>query len=185
MTSFIVDAGGGIDMRMNINIVEDEVTVPDYAIINEDKICGFFGEHRFLSNFYPCKVGVYWLGTLFPSTEHAYQAAKFPKKYHKEFVDVTAAKSKKLAREIAKADPTLYNDEMWCMVKDTVMSQLVFQKFTNNIDLKNMLLSTGQKHLEETNSWGDVYWGTCNGKGMNKLGKILMATRGYIKTTEL
>ena len=172
-------------MMMNINIVEDEVTVPDYAIINEEVVCGFFGPHRFLSNFYPCRVGVYWLGTLFPSTEHAYQAAKFPKVYHKEFVDITAGRSKKLAREIVKADSSLYDDEMWCRVKDTVMSQLVFQKFTNNQDLKEMLLSTGEKRLEETNSWGDVYWGVCKGTGKNKLGKILMATRNYIRTIEL
>jgi len=172
-------------MKMNVNIETDEVTVTEYAKIDANEICGFFGKHRFLSNFYPCKIGVYWLGTLFPSTEHAYQAAKFPKVYHKEFVDVTAAKSKKLAREIVKADPTLYDDEMWCRVKDTVMAQVVFQKFTNNQDLKTMLLDTREKYLEETNSWGDVYWGICKGTGKNKLGKILMATRGYIRNVEL
>jgi len=172
-------------MKMNINIEEDEVTVPDYASVKDDGIYGFFGENRFLSNFFPCKIGVYWLGTLFPSTEHAYQAAKFPKKYHKEFVDITASQSKKLAREIVKAEPTLYDDEMWQTVKDTVMAQLVFQKFTNNQDLKVCLLNTGNKHLEETNSWGDVYWGTCNGNGQNKLGIILMTTRIYIRTVKL
>lgn len=172
-------------MKYHINVETDEKTIPEYASVTHEMICGFFGENRFLSNFYPSKVGVYWMGTLFPSTEHAYQAAKFPKKYHKEFVDVTAGQSKKLSREITKAEPSLYDDEMWTKVKDTVMAQLVFQKFTNNYELKLLLLGTENKYLEESNSWGDVYWGVCNGVGKNRLGEILMATRYYIKNIKL
>jgi len=172
-------------MSDHINIETDEVTIPEYSKCILKGIYGFFGENRFLSNFYPCRIGVYWMGTLFPSTEHAYQAAKFPKVFHKEFVNITAAKSKKLAREISKDDPEIFSDESWKKVKDTVMAQIVFQKFTNNQDLKELLLATGEKYLEETNSWKDVYWGVCNGVGQNKLGKILMATRSYIRNVEL
>jgi len=172
-------------MKYHVNVETDETTIPKYASVTDYAICGFFGRNRFLSNFYPTKIGTFWLGTLFPSTEHAYQAAKFPKKYHKEFIDITASESKKLADEIIKSYPTLFNDEMWSKVKDTVMAQVVFQKFTNNLDLKFLLLETEDKYLEETNSWGDVYWGVCKEIGKNKLGKILMATRNYIQTTNL
>lgn len=37
-------------------------------------INSFMGKYRFLSNFWPCKV--IFNGLEYPSTEHAYQAAK-------------------------------------------------------------------------------------------------------------
>src|SRR5262245_22740028 len=37
-------------------------------------ITEFQGEHRWLSNFWPC--GVEFEGVMYPSAEHAYQAAK-------------------------------------------------------------------------------------------------------------
>ena len=40
-----------------------------YEVINE-----FQGKYRFLSNFYPCDI--VYEGIQYPSTEHAYQAAK-------------------------------------------------------------------------------------------------------------
>jgi len=31
--------------------------------------------------------------------------------------------------------------------------------------------------IEEKNSWGDTFWGTCEGVGQNHLGRLLMKTR--------
>ena len=39
------------------------------------------------------------------------------------------------------------------------------------------LLDTGDLYIEETNSWGDTFWGVCEGKGQNVLGNILMGIR--------
>ncbi len=39
-------------------------------------VAAFLDEFRFLSNFWPCEITYY--GRLYPSVEHAYQAAKFP-----------------------------------------------------------------------------------------------------------
>ena len=33
------------------------------------------------------------------------------------------------------------------------------------------------EHLEEGNTWGDTTWGTVNGIGENRLGRILMKVR--------
>ena len=61
------------------------------------------------------------------------------------------------------------------------MSWAVREKFNNNDELKEMLISTGDEELIEGNHWHDVFWGICNGKGENNLGKILMQVRSEIK----
>lgn len=42
------------------------------------------------------------------------------------------------------------------------------------------LSKTGEEHLEECNTWGDEYWGTCNGIGENRLGNILMRVQAEL-----
>jgi predicted NAD-dependent protein-ADP-ribosyltransferase YbiA (DUF1768 family) len=59
------------------------------------------------------------------------------------------------------------------------MEDLLRQKFQNPY-LKNKLLATGNAEIEETNSWGDVFWGICKGVGENHLGKILMKIRSEL-----
>ena len=60
-----------------------ESKIPDYAIHDENNICGFFGPFRFLSNFPKCPKGIEYLGTKFSSVENAFQAAKFSIKWPK------------------------------------------------------------------------------------------------------
>ena len=60
------------------------------------------------------------------------------------------------------------------------MRGLVRQKFTNHSHLTEMLLLTAPHELEETNHWGDVFWGVCDGEGENWLGKILMEVRSEL-----
>lgn len=69
----------------------------------------------------------------------------------------------------------------WEEIKISVMRELIFQKFTNNPQLKQMLLDTEDALLEEGNTWEDTYWGICNGIGENNLGKILMEIRDSLK----
>lgn len=61
------------------------------------------------------------------------------------------------------------------------MERVIYEKFSQNKDLKKMLLDTGDSYLEETNTWGDTYWGVCNGVGKNHLGDILMDTRTTLR----
>lgn len=39
------------------------------------------------------------------------------------------------------------------------------------------------EHLEEGNTWGDTIWGTVDGVGENRLGKILMRVRDELNET--
>jgi ribA/ribD-fused uncharacterized protein len=73
----------------------------------------------------------------------------------------------------------------WEDVKLDVMLWGVREKFKNE-DLKDLLLSTGDQDLIESNYWHDCYWGVCScgpcqSKGQNNLGKILMKVRDELR----
>lgn len=162
-------------MSEHIN-VEFEDLVPHYAIHSNDVIAGFFGPFRFLSNFYPVNGGVGFDEIVYPSIEHAYQAAKWPVDQRAQFVSVTAGQSKKLGR-LAPS----FNQKRWDKQKYDLMYHLNWQKYQNDRKLKLKLLATEGFLLEERNSWGDSDWGTNErGEGANNLGIILMRVRDKI-----
>lgn len=139
----------------------------------------FKGEYSFLSNFYWAPV---WLDeTEYPSTEHAFQAAKTLdfRERMKILAADTPGKAKKMGRSV-----TLRED--WEEVKTSVMEDLVRQKFTSNLALQEALIATGDAELAEGNQWNDKTWGMVkdeSGKwvGENRLGKILMKIRSELK----
>lgn len=54
------------------------------------------------------------------------------------------------------------------------MLDLVHQKSTSHTDLGQLLLETGEAELIESNTWGDTFWGVCDGQGDSRFGLILM-----------
>lgn len=69
----------------------------------------------------------------------------------------------------------------WEAVKVRIMEEIVRAKFTQNTELADKLLATGDAYLEEGNTWDDRIWGTVNSSGANRLGVILMQIRAEIK----
>jgi hypothetical protein len=139
----------------------------------KDIISGFSSNYRFLSNFFPVTMVVD--GVEYPSLENAYQAAKTTDLQEKlSFVSMTAGQAKRAGSKV-----TLRPD--WCDVRIGIMEELVRKKFTENHDLADALMATGTLELVETNDWGDCFWGVCEGKGDNWLGKILMKVRSELK----
>lgn len=69
----------------------------------------------------------------------------------------------------------------WEEVKLDIMYELLKCKFDQNPSLKEKLINTGDRLLVEGNDWHDTYWGVCNGKGSNHLGKLLMKLREEYK----
>lgn len=134
-------------------------------------VYGFKGPHRFLSNFWECVVRSR-SGVVFRSTEAAYQWAKCSNETRAAaFAAMSPAEAKKAGRSLR-----LRPD--WEFVKEKVMLALLRQKFgPDNPDLRDQLLATGDLYLEETNHWGDKYWGVCGGVGKNRLGELLMLVR--------
>ena len=63
------------------------------------------------------------------------------------------------------------------------MKWVIGLKFTQNQEIKEKLLATGNSILIEGNYWHDNFWGNCLCskckyiKGRNNLGKILMKRR--------
>ena len=137
-------------------------------------IDSFREEYYFLSNFY--HVDVEYDGIVYKNTEAAFQAQKVLDDNEKLlFSDLYPREAKKLGRRVK-----LRKD--WNDVKDNYMYEICKPKFTQHEDLAEKLLETGDEELVEGNTWNDTYWGVCNGKGKNQLGKTLMRIREELRS---
>lgn len=141
-----------------------------------NKIDSFRGDYRFLSNFWYEEVR--FDKERYPTNEHAFQAAKTKNERHRREIAVqfSPGEAKVMGRTV-----TLRRD--WEFIKLHVMLDLNRQKFSNP-QLADQLLATGDAELIEGNTWDDKYWGVCNGKGENMLGKILMCVRDEIRNSK-
>jgi len=132
-------------------------------------IDSFSGKYDFLSNFYPHPVTV--AGLTYPTNEHAYQAMKSSSRTVREHIAAAASpgQAKRMGRHLElKTD--------WNIERLYVMELLVDMKF-NDPDLRWRLIETDAHTLIEGNTWGDTFWGVCNGVGENHLGRILERKR--------
>lgn len=137
------------------------------------RIDQFRGKYYYLSNFIESPIE--YEGLTYRNGESAFQAMKVTDmSKRKQFTDLPPNKAKSKGRNVP-----LRKD--WEQVKDQYMYEIVKAKFTQNEDLKQKLLMTGNALLIEGNTWGDTYWGVCNGRGQNKLGKILTRVRNELK----
>lgn len=141
-----------------------------------DKINSFKNEYYFLSNFY--SIPVTYNGLTYQNSEAAFQAQKCLTDEEKvRFTTMNPSEAKRAGRRVS-----LRPD--WEEIKVNEMSNIVYAKFTQNSELKQKLIQTGDAYLEEGNTWGDRIWGTVNGNGKNLLGKILMETRDKLNKGE-
>lgn len=132
-------------------------------------INNFRYEFAFLSNFYECDVT--YNGVTFCNSEAAFQAQKSLDINERNcFAALDPSEAKRRGRNVK-----LRSD--WEAVKDDIMLNIIRAKFLQNQCLAKMLVDTGTAYLCEGNTWGDSYWGVCNGNGQNKLGKFLMVVR--------
>ena len=169
-----------------------------------DKHVAFWGS--FLSNFYPCTFilnepfdVIYEINDvdeserkdfIWKSSEQCFMAHKahcfMDFKTMGEIMSTEDPKeAKKLGRKVKD-----YNDEIWSSIRKTIMKKVVFEKFSQNEELKSLLLSEefrGKTFVE--GSPFDKVWGVGmdwrnpdidneeNWKGKNLLGKVLTEIR--------
>lgn len=111
--------------------------------------------------------GLWW-----STSEHYYQAQKFPGMAHAETIRLA-----KTPAESAKLGHALPHRSDWKQVKYSVMRRAVLRKFETHEDIREILLNTGDRMIIQ-NDMGDYYWGCGqDGSGNNHLGEILMEVR--------
>jgi len=121
-------------------------------------------------------------GRIWPTSEHYFQAQKFPDTEHEEAIRL--AKSPMIAARMGRSrDRPLRAD--WEAVKDDVMRAALQAKFTQHPDLRSLLLHTGDAELIE-HTRNDSYWGDGgDGTGKNRLGQLLMELRTQFRNETL
>ena len=141
-------------------------------IRKETAITSFRGKYAFLSNFYAADVS--FEGLTYPNNEAAFQAAKVLNA--DERLPFTEQKNPVLVKRMGRK-VKLRSD--WEYVKVGIMEKLVRTKFTEHLELAEMLVATGDLPILEGNSWRDTFWGVdaSTGHGENHLGRILMKVR--------
>ncbi len=113
-------------------------------------------------------------GKRWMTSEHYFQAQKFYNTKYEEIIRLLD-NPMKAATMGRNHDLPLRDD--WEQIKDEIMKKAVYAKFSQNNDIKNILLSTNDNILIEKTS-NDYYWGCgTKGTGKNKLGIILMKVR--------
>jgi len=129
------------------------------------------------SNFAPYGVamdGVWWR-----TVEHYFQAQKFHDAAYR--ARIRLANRPKDAKTLGMTRAIALRPD-WDEVKDGIMLRAVTVKFETHDELAQLLLSTGERMIVE-NAPMDGYWGCGpDGTGLNKLGRILMAVRGQLRS---
>lgn len=139
-------------------------------------ITRFSGRYAFLSNFYPSPVE--FEKDVYPTVEHAFQAAKTLRKTERRRIrDAdTASMAKRMGRLVSLR-------EDWNHLRHDVMLTLLREKFSDE-ELRDDLIATHPRRLIEGNTWGDRFWGAelkaGQWHGENHLGRLLMEVRKEI-----
>lgn len=113
-------------------------------------------------------------GRTWPTTEHYFQAQKFPETEHEE--EIRLAKSPMIAARMGRSRARPLRRD-WEQVKEDIMREALRAKFTQHDALKALLLGTGDRPLIE-HTRNDRYWGDGgDGTGRNRLGVLLVELR--------
>jgi len=117
---------------------------------------------------------VFLKGKSWTTSEHYFQAQKFAGTQYEEEIRQLKTPGDAARRGRERSLP-LRKD--WEQIKDEVMYDVVFAKFTQNDGIGNILRSTGDCKLVE-HTTNDSYWGDGgDGTGRNQLGITLMKVR--------
>ncbi len=118
-------------------------------------------------------------GKVWLTSEHYFQAMKFPDapEYQEK---IRTTPSPMVAARLGRSRSVPIRKD-WESSKDDIMREAVRMKFTHNLEMRKILLSTGDAQLVE-HTKNDRYWGDGgDGTGRNMLGKILMEVRDELR----
>lgn len=146
--------------------------------MNTGNIAGFFLEGWYVfDNFAPFQVE--WRGKLYPTSEHAYQAAHFIDTNPNLAEQVRKCLSPREASDFAN-DNKVQDDPNWKEKRAAFMEEIVRCKFEQHPYIQKTLADSGDKYIVEMND-DDEFWGWGkNHDGQNQLGVIWMKIRSEI-----
>lgn len=170
----------------HLEILPLGLKLSDSKIVKVKGGLAFATANAYLSNFFKCNLR--YNGMVFDSSERAYQYERCNRLGAPEIAQqVLDARG---ASECKHASGYIKSNDKWDAQKRDIMREIVLEKFSQNEDLLDSLLSTGTKTLIEATT--DKYWGAAavigskllkNGswKGRNELGLILSEVREELK----
>ncbi|MEU5874184.1 NADAR domain-containing protein [Glycomyces sp. NPDC047369] len=114
-------------------------------------------------------------GNLYPTSEHAYQAAKCIDPVGR--VEIQNARSPLQAKELANEKYRDVRDPEWDSKKVSVLEEILRAKLTQHREAREALRESGDEEIIE-DSPTDYFWGEgVDGTGQNMLGKLWMKLR--------
>lgn len=117
-------------------------------------------------------------GVLYPTSEHAYQAAKCIDLDGKK--EILSAKSPLLAKEVSNQKYKSAKDPDWNAKKLSVMESILRSKLAQHQEVREALIKSGDEEIAE-DSPVDSFWGSGKDRGgKNQLGKIWMKIRSEL-----
>ena len=175
----------GHKYRHDDNLPE-RFTLDKAKTVNIDGEIFFHSEHSYLSNFYPSPI--IQGETVHPTAEHRFQSAKcLLANDHHRLKEIQQAATPLEAKRIADQIP---DTPEWRAHRDEALTKTIDEKFRQNKQLIELLLSTGDARLNEATT--NAYYGIGANlhsrevrdksyKGLNKLGLTLMKKRNDIR----
>jgi hypothetical protein len=137
---------------------------------NEEQVLFWGGKYNCFSNFSAYQIE--FEGEVYPTSEHAYQAAKFSDKVVKQ--QIQQARSAQEAFHLGQ-QPGRRDD--WQDVKVSIMESILRNKLDQHSFIQKKLIATGDRQIIEA-SPVDSFWGWGpHQDGENMLGKIWMKLR--------
>ena len=136
-----------------------------------DAINSFKGRYAFLDNCFSCHFT--WQGLEYSCAEAAFQSSKCEDKSERlVYADCSADKATSLGK-----DQVPYSG--WEDARLDIMESILKAKFSQNPDLMEKLIDTGNRILINGNKTNNTFWGVnlYSWKGENHLGRIIMNIR--------
>jgi ribA/ribD-fused uncharacterized protein len=117
-------------------------------------------------------------GKCWPTTEHYFQAQKFPATPREE--EIRGAASPMIAARMGRSRSYPLRSD-WEEAKDEIMHRALSAKFTQHDALRQLLLATGDAEIVE-HTGNDSYWADGgDGTGRNRLGELLVQVREELR----
>ena len=140
-----------------------------------DKIKGFTKDYHFLSNYYNHTIK--FDGLFYRNNIACFIAQMF------ESDDTKKLFSKMLPGQAIRMAEMMRNprEKEWDDIKEDLMYKICYAKFSYATKLRDQLIDTGDAELINETKWDNKFWGTTDGIGENRLGKILMRIREELK----